>query len=785
MMIAALGTGSGWANKFAAAVDLAGAPAAGLVILDSRDLDGNRLPDLLATTPTGGLYYLFNRGDGNFRVAATNYFDVPQVIADLNGDGSPDVISFNNSASFTVALAANQQNFNSAATVNLPGVPASIVVADFNKDNKADIVVYDRNNQIRFLPGNGDGTFGAPVTVLSVRDLFPGDLFTSDFNNDGRPDLLIVYSQGEAQILLGKGDGSFTSSALLIDAKLLASGVLFRDLNNDGRIDVIAPHRDRGLIQVLYGDGLGGVSASPIAVGASVASVTTADFDRDGKLDLVYSTGNSLGVARNRVNDFQVFAAGATRFRAGRLIAIDADQDGRPDLIGQTPANNGVVSNVGVSLNLRSIPRVTFRATPTVMFGEASRVIVDVVPGEDGAFGVPTGPVVITNGANTEATVNLDAAGTATLDRLFRAGSYTLNATYAGDASFTNSTLDASVSFSVAPGSTLVTLVPSTTAPVNGQPVSFAITVAAIANVVPLGRVRVDSLSLTSNQLITICEPELKDGKATCVGTFLPGPYEVTGFYSGDSSYRPSASAVVKLRPVDAVTFSASSGPSAGIAPDSLASAYLTSPLPITATVATSVPLPLQLNSVRVLITDAAGKETPAQLLFAGPTQVNFVVPKDVAPGGARIAIFQNTTQSNQGVTVINAVAPSIFTANSSGSGLAAALAIYAKADGSQTQAFVANCLPTGCTPVPIIVSDPAVTSVLQLFATGLRKAQTVTVKVGGLDAQVLYAGTQGEFLGLDQINVLLPRSLIGRGLVDVVVTADGVVANRVQVSIQ
>ena len=60
-----------------------------------------------------------------------------------------------------------------------------------------------------------------------------------------------------------------------------------------------------------------------------------------------------------------------------------------------------------------------------------------------------------------------------------------------------------------------------------------------------------------------------------------------------------------------------------------------------------------------------------------------------------------------------------------------------------------------------------------------------VAVTLGGTNAQVLYAGAQGSLVGLDQINVLIPRSLIGRGEIDVVLTVNGKATNTVRVSIK
>ena len=76
----------------------------------------------------------------------------------------------------------------------------------------------------------------------------------------------------------------------------------------------------------------------------------------------------------------------------------------------------------------------------------------------------------------------------------------------------------------------------------------------------------------------------------------------------------------------------------------------------------------------------------------------------------------------------------------------------------------------------------------LLLFGTGFRNRSAlsaVTCKIGGTDAEVLYAGLQGDFVGLDQSNVRIPRSLKGRGEVDVVMTVDGKAANTVRVNLK
>jgi uncharacterized protein (TIGR03437 family) len=60
-----------------------------------------------------------------------------------------------------------------------------------------------------------------------------------------------------------------------------------------------------------------------------------------------------------------------------------------------------------------------------------------------------------------------------------------------------------------------------------------------------------------------------------------------------------------------------------------------------------------------------------------------------------------------------------------------------------------------------------------------------VNARIGGLDSQIKFAGAQDEFVGLDRINVSLSHALIGRGEVDVALTADGQVANIIKIPIK
>ena len=130
-------------------------------------------------------------------------------------------------------------------------------------------------------------------------------------------------------------------------------------------------------------------------------------------------------------------------------------------------------------------------------------------------------------------------------------------------------------------------------------------------------------------------------------------------------------------------------------------------------------------------------------------------------------------------------VAPGIFTANSSGSGVAAANALRF-VDGQLTGAslvFDVAAFPFQATPIDLGPANHQV--FLSLFGTGIRNGGTVEVNIDGVAMTTIFGpAPSSEFEGLDQLNVLLERVLIGRGLVQVVVTVDGLVANIVEINI-
>lgn len=225
------------------------------------------------------------------------------------------------------------------------------------------------------------------------------------------------------------------------------------------------------------------------------------------------------------------------------------------------------------------------------------------------------------------------------------------------------------------------------------------------------------------------------------------------------------------------------------LAPESMTAAF-GSNLATAVQVASVVPLPTQLAGTTVKVKDSAGTERLAPLFFVAPTQVNYLIPPGTAAGNATITITGGDGSISNGEVAISSVGPGLFTANASGQGIAAATVLRVKADGSQIYEAVSRFDPAQgkVVPAPIDLSLAGDQVFLLLFGTGCKGRSSlanVQSEIGGLPVETLYVGPQGDFFGLDQINLRLPNNLAGRGEVQIKLLIDGKAANVVTVVVK
>lgn len=201
---------------------------------------------------------------------------------------------------------------------------------------------------------------------------------------------------------------------------------------------------------------------------------------------------------------------------------------------------------------------------------------------------------------------------------------------------------------------------------------------------------------------------------------------------------------------------------------------------------AQGLPLPVSLAGTTATLRSAAGTAVPLSLLMVSPTQINAYLPPGIPAGPGEVRVRAGDGAVSAGPVFVTPVAPGLFTADPEGR-LAAGIAVTRAADGSQSVQFTSPCEASGCSAAPVRVGADGETAVLLLFGTGIRAAGTrgVAATAGGIELPVLYAGAQEEYAGLDQVNLLLPPALAGKGRIEIRVSAGGVPANPVAIEVR
>jgi len=278
-------------------------------------------------------------------------------------------------------------------------------------------------------------------------------------------------------------------------------------------------------------------------------------------------------------------------------------------------------------------------------------------------------------------------------------------------------------------------------------------------------------------------------GNVYAAGTTTSSDFTVTPNAAQNALRGGIDSFIVKLG-ADVATVSAASFSGATLAAESIVAAFGTG-LATTTSAATTIPLPTSLAGTQVSIKDSAGAERLAPLFFVAPNQVNCLIPAGTAQGTAAVTITSSDGSVSTGIIQIVAVAPGLFAMNANGQGVPAAGFQRFAASGAQTAegpVFRFDAATNRFVPAPIDLGPAGEQTFLILFGTGFRNRSAlpaVACQIGGEASEVQFAGAQGSLVGLDQANVRIPRSLAGRGEVDVVMTVDGKAANTVRINIR
>ncbi len=272
-------------------------------------------------------------------------------------------------------------------------------------------------------------------------------------------------------------------------------------------------------------------------------------------------------------------------------------------------------------------------------------------------------------------------------------------------------------------------------------------------------------------------------GKATQAGTF-----NLAFTIADDNGCTTTRNYPLTVKATSAAaSVSAASYGGTRLAPDEIIAAFGAN-LATETVIATTTPLPTTLAGTTVKLIDSANVEHPAPLFFVSAGQVNYLIPANAALGETTVIITSGMgTVSVQTVNLAR-IAPGLFSMTATGRGPAATNIVRARDGVVSYEASVRFDTATNqFVLIPVDLGGESEQVFLVAYGTGARGRTAlvnVTAKVGGLDARVDYAGAQG-LAGLDQFNILLPRALAGRGVVEVTLTVDGQTTNAVQISIK
>jgi uncharacterized protein (TIGR03437 family) len=729
------------------------------------DLNGDGKPDLAYTTGSaaGGIAPMVmvapGLGDGTFatpaQFAVADSYSV--AIGDVDGDGIPDIVTSGITVLFgdgKGAFARRRDYWEDTA--------GSIILTDFDGDGKTDIVIAFGDAQaltgpaIALFFNRGGGLFsGAPVSVIpnlaqannGIYDIAAANFNAANFSHDGIPDLAVL-ELFRLDILTGKGDGTFAPGFTYRPTDSVPDAFLVADFNNDGKSDIVVA-----------------TDAGPLAPASAI------------RLDVFLGKGDGT---------FAQPVSIPSPHGAQALVAGDFNHDGKQDvalLIStyQSGASDEVLIYLGDG-------KGSFAAPVSYKVGPASSAIAVGDFNGDGALDL----------------VIADFGAPPNLSFLFGKGDGTFSMAtvvpFAGNAgpyalAVADFNRDGKLDLAVTALNAMTPMIQVWLGHGDGTfqpPVPLPATAYSGISAADLNGDSFPDLLVwgggTSGFL-------LGNGDGTFqapVALTNTGPLAVTDL---NRDGKPDVAAAASLTGVAA--FLNISGPPAPLtvvsaasllpgplAAESLATAFGTG-LASTTVEADLPNLPTALDGTTITITDASGAARTAPLLYVSPTQVNFVVPAGTSIGNAKVTLTNSGGLSRSSVVQIAPVAPSLFTVNTSG--LAAGYITRVSAGNVQTFEPIFTVQNGSIVPVPVDLGPSTDQVYLVLLGTGIRHAGTagISASIQGQPAPVTYAGLQSEVPGLDQVNVLLPRELADSGVVNVVLAAPSANANTVHLSIK
>ncbi|HUP25187.1 MAG TPA: FG-GAP-like repeat-containing protein [Thermoanaerobaculia bacterium] len=310
------------------------------------------LEDGLATAAIGGENVLLDRRGLPALAGATRVWS-----HDLDQDAHTDlIVALGNELVLYPGAADGGFAEPRSIASGLAGAPRVLEPLDLDNDGDLDLLVVT-GAELRYLQNRGAAGFVDATADLGV--LVAGGvtgIAVADFDQDGALDLLLVHEAQPPQLLRNRRGGRFEDATERagLAAEAPASGAVVADFDRDGRFDVLlwggaAPAR------ILYNQGSGSFRSEPLGPGDTArafTAVVVADLDNDGDQDVVASKAGGVTLWRQREDGaFVPEAMPRLPAEADQLLALDLDGDGDLDLLARHGAGVTLLQNDGGNRN--------------------------------------------------------------------------------------------------------------------------------------------------------------------------------------------------------------------------------------------------------------------------------------------------------------------------------------------------------------------------------------------------------------------------------------------------
>lgn len=286
-----------------------------------KDVSGDGVADIFvgggstaANAPGGITYYRSTLGGGFTFIGeiASPRRVLSVAVGNIDGQLGEDLVFCTATQVFVTLNLGNGSGFAAPTAILTALSVNNISIADVTGDGLQDVIIGAGANSVRFLPGVGNGTFGAQVTL--ALPAAARATVAVDVDNDGDLDFGVLGSSTTHSLMVRMNNGGGVyGAASTINSSSIGSWLSAVDCDGDGRVDFAYMDGQSRIITVLQ-TGPGVFAASPrVALATPLGGLTVADVTGDGLPEAMYNTG-SLRVLMNNRGTFSQptgFASGA------------------------------------------------------------------------------------------------------------------------------------------------------------------------------------------------------------------------------------------------------------------------------------------------------------------------------------------------------------------------------------------------------------------------------------------------------------------------------------------